>query len=173
MVPWTDFPYVLEHIAVSKRCHRRKLASHTTIVLSEHSWRRNKSTGETKHVKKYYWKHREHWNLRCWAMLNTYMDMTAFFLSNHNIFLHIYIVILENIWWTLTQKLVYLKVRELAARSVPWVSRIGGSSWHETTLNPAFWWKKSEVEKTLFRMDRVGSERLLRSRLCSTRTSLV
>ena len=25
-------------------------------------------------------------------MLNTYMDMTAFFLSNHNIFLHIYIV---------------------------------------------------------------------------------
>ena len=52
-------------------------------------------------------------------MLNTYMDMTAFFLSNHNIFLHIYIVILENIWWTLTQKLVYLKVRELAARSVP------------------------------------------------------
>jgi len=58
-----------------------------------------------------------------------------------------YIVILENMWWTLTQKLVYLKVRELAARSVPWVSRIGGSSWHETTLNPAFWWKKSEVEK--------------------------
>ena len=144
MVPWTDFPYVLERIAVSKCCHRRKPVSHTTTVLSEHYRRRKK--------------HR--WNRTCKEVLKTWGTLEFKVLNSvehlygYDCVLlkqpqHIltYIVILENMWWTLTQKLVYLKVRELAARSVPWVSRIGGSSWHETTLNPAFWWKKSEVEK--------------------------